>query len=38
LKREADRLKIVAYKAEGTAAKADASLKKTDNMEKKIVD
>jgi DNA-binding MarR family transcriptional regulator len=36
LKREADRLELVAYKAEGSAAKADTSLKRVDSIEKKI--
>jgi chromosome segregation ATPase len=36
LKREADRLELVAYKVEGNAAKADTSLKRVDNIEKKI--
>jgi chromosome segregation ATPase len=36
LKREADRLELVAYKVEGNAAKADTSLKRADNIEKKI--
>jgi len=37
LKREADRLEIVAFKVEGIAAKADTSFKKADGVEKKIV-
>jgi predicted transcriptional regulator len=36
LKREADRLELIAYKVEGSSAKADTSLKKIDNVEKKI--
>jgi chromosome segregation ATPase len=36
LKREADRLELVAYKVEGSTAKADASLKRVDSIEKKI--
>jgi DNA-binding MarR family transcriptional regulator len=36
LKREADRLELIAYKVEGSSAKADTSLKKMDNVEKKI--
>ena len=36
LKREADRLELVAYKVEGNAAKADTSLKRADSLEKKI--
>ena len=36
LKREADRLELVAYKVEGNAAKADTSLKRVDSIEKKI--
>jgi chromosome segregation ATPase len=36
LKREADRLELVAYKVEGNAAKADTSFKRVDNIEKKI--
>jgi DNA-binding CsgD family transcriptional regulator len=37
LKREANRLELVAYKVEGSTAKADTSLKKADIIEKKIV-
>jgi len=36
LKREADRLEIVAFKVEGIAAKADTSFKKADGVEKKL--
>jgi DNA-binding MarR family transcriptional regulator len=36
LRREADRLELVAYKVEGNAAKADTSLKRADSIEKKI--
>jgi len=36
LKREADRLDLVAYKVEGNTAKADTSLKRVDSIEKKI--
>jgi chromosome segregation ATPase len=36
LKREAERLELVAYKVEGSAAKADASLKRVDRIEQKI--
>jgi chromosome segregation ATPase len=36
LKREADRLELVAYKVEGSAAKANASLERVDNIEKKV--
>jgi DNA-binding MarR family transcriptional regulator len=36
LKREADRLEIVAFKVEGIASKADASVKKADSIENKI--
>ncbi len=36
LKREADRLELIAYKVEGNSAKADTSLKKIDNVEKKM--
>ncbi|MHA2407975.1 MAG: winged helix DNA-binding protein [Candidatus Ranarchaeia archaeon] len=36
LKREADRLELVAYKAEGSATKADTSLKRVDSIEKRI--
>jgi chromosome segregation ATPase len=36
LKREADRLELVAYKVEGNTAKADTSLKRVDSIEKKI--
>lgn len=37
LKREADRLELVAYRVEGTTAKANESLKKVDNIERIIV-
>jgi hypothetical protein len=37
LKREADRLEIMAYKVEGSTSKADTGLKRIDNIEKKIV-
>ncbi|TRO47080.1 hypothetical protein E2P60_03950, partial [Candidatus Bathyarchaeota archaeon] len=36
LKREADRLELVAYKVEGSTAKANASLKKAESIEEKI--
>ena len=36
LKREADRLEIMAYKVEGSTSKADTGLKRIDNIEKKI--
>jgi chromosome segregation ATPase len=36
LKREADRLELIAYKVEGIAANADTSLRKADSMEKKM--
>lgn len=36
LKREADRLELVAYKVEGSTAKANASLKRVESIEKKI--
>jgi len=36
LKREADRLELVAYKVEGSTAKANASLKRVDSIEQKI--
>jgi DNA-binding MarR family transcriptional regulator len=36
LKREAERMELIAYKMEGTSAKADASLKTADSIEKKI--
>jgi chromosome segregation ATPase len=36
LKREADRLELVAYKVEGSTAKADTSLKRADSIEQKI--
>jgi DNA-binding MarR family transcriptional regulator len=36
LKREADRLELVAYKVEGSIAKADTSLKRVDTLGKKI--
>jgi DNA-binding CsgD family transcriptional regulator len=37
LKREADRLELIAYKVEGSSAKADTSLKKIDSVEKKMM-
>ncbi|MCJ7762857.1 MarR family transcriptional regulator [Candidatus Bathyarchaeota archaeon] len=37
IKREADKLEIVAFKVEGIASKADNSLKKADAVEKKIM-
>jgi archaellum component FlaC/DNA-binding CsgD family transcriptional regulator len=36
LKREADRLELIALKVEGSSAKADTSLKKIDTVEKRI--
>jgi chromosome segregation ATPase len=36
LKREADRLELLAYKIEGSNAKADASVKRTDAVEQKF--
>jgi DNA-binding CsgD family transcriptional regulator len=36
LKREADKLEIVAFKVEGSAAKADTGIKRIDAIEKKI--
>ena len=36
LKREADKLDLITFKVEGTSAKADTSLKKIDNVEKRI--
>ena len=36
LKREADRLELLAYKVEGSTARADNSIKKVENMEKKF--
>lgn len=36
LKREADRLELVAYKVEGSKAKANASFKRVESIEKKI--
>ena len=36
LKREADRLELVAYKVEGSTAKADISMKKAENIENKF--
>jgi len=36
LKREADRLELIAYKVEGGTAKANASLKKVESIEQKI--
>jgi DNA-binding MarR family transcriptional regulator len=36
LKREADRLELIAYKVEGSSSKADTSLKKIDTVEKKM--
>jgi chromosome segregation ATPase len=37
LKRETDRLEIVAFKVEGIASKADVSVKKVESVEKKFV-
>jgi len=37
LKREAERLELVVYKVEGSTSKANASLKKADSIEQKIV-
>jgi archaellum component FlaC len=36
LKREADKVGLIAFKVEGSSAKADTSLKKMDNFEKRI--
>ena len=36
LKREADKLELITFKVEGNSAKADTSLKKIDNVEKRI--
>jgi DNA-binding MarR family transcriptional regulator len=36
LKREADRLELVAYRVEGSTAKADISIKKVENIENKF--
>jgi uncharacterized membrane protein YgaE (UPF0421/DUF939 family) len=36
LKREVDKLEIVAFKVEGIASRADTSLKKADTVEKKM--
>jgi chromosome segregation ATPase len=36
LKREADRIEIMAYKVEGTTSKADAGLKKMETIEKRV--
>src|SRR5665647_1612854 len=36
LKREADKLDLITFKVEGNSAKADTSLKKIDNLEKRI--
>ncbi len=36
LKREADKLDIITFKVEGNSAKTDTSLKKIDNVEKRI--
>lgn len=36
LKREADRLELIAYKVEGSSAKADISIKKVESIEKKF--
>jgi archaellum component FlaC len=36
LKREADKLDLIAFKVEGNSAKADTGLKKIDNVEKRI--
>ena len=37
LKRKADRLDVIGFKVEGSSAKADAGLKKIDNVEKRII-
>ena len=37
LKRESERLELIAYKVEGSLAKSDTGLKKIDNIEKKIL-
>ena len=37
LKRESERLEVIAYKVEGSLAKSDTGLKKIDNIEKKIL-
>lgn len=37
LKRESERLELIAFKVEGGSAKADTGLKKIDNLEKKIL-
>lgn len=37
LKREAERLELIAFKVEGSSAKADSSLKKIDTVEKRIL-
>ena len=37
LKREADRLELVAYRVEGSTAKADISIKKVESIEKKFI-
>lgn len=36
LKREADKLEIMAYRVEGSTSKADASLKRVESIEKKV--
>ena len=36
LKREADKLEIMAYRVEGTTSKADAGLKRVESIEKKV--
>jgi len=36
-KRETEKLDIIAYKVEGSAAKADSTLRKVENLEKKII-
>jgi hypothetical protein len=36
LKREAEKLELIAFKVEGGSAKADSSLKKIDTVEKRI--
>ena len=36
LKREAERVELIAFKVEGSSAKVDTSLKKIDNVEKRI--
>jgi predicted transcriptional regulator len=37
LKREAERIQLIAYKVEGTTSKADTGIKKAESLEKKLI-